>query len=151
MKRILFLMTLLIAGFSANAQEIVYDNGITIYRGDTLKIVNYEDLLERELFKDEKGIRGITITSSLDREETERYRWISVLATTEFVALEMVERKLGSDHLKMRNLSTDEIYGIEISNDVYLENYVVNLSQIAREARERYDFNLASEKAARGE
>ena len=51
----------------------------------------------------------------------------------------------------MRNLVTDEIYGIHMSKHAKLEHYVVNLTQQRRVAQERYEHNLSAEKEMRGE
>lgn len=138
-------------GLCADAQNLILGEPITVYEGDTVKICNYENLIDRELFKDKKGMRGMSVTSSLDSEEIERYRVSSLLATTEFVAVGIEKHNFGSKFFVMRNLATDEIYGIHIRKKVNLEDYVVNLTQQRKVAQERYEHNLSAEKEMRGE
>ena len=150
MRKIFLLASFVLMGVCANAQNLILSEPITVYEGDTVKIYNYENLIDRELFKDKKGMRGMSVTSSLDSEEIERYRISSMLATTEFVAVGIEKHNFGSKFFVMRNLVTDEIYGIHLRKKVDLEDYVVNLSQQRREAQERYQHNLSAEKEMRG-
>ena len=151
MKKIFLLTGFVLMGLCADAQNLILGEPITVYEGDTVKICNYENLLDRELFKDKKGMRGMSVTSSLDSEEIEHYRVSSLLATTEFVAVGIEKHNFGSKFFVMRNLATDEIYGIHIRKKVNLEDYVVNLTQQRKVAQERYEHNLSAEKEMRGE
>ena len=151
MRKIFLLAGFALIGLCASAQNLILDEPVTVYEGDTVKIYNYENLIDRELFKDKKGMRGISVTSSLDSEEIERYRLGSMLATTEFVAVGIEKHNFGSKFFVMRNLATDEIYGIHIRKKVNLEDYVVNLTQQRKVAQERYEHNLSAEKEMRGE
>lgn len=150
MRKIFLFASFALMGVCVNAQNLILSEPITVYEGDTVKIYNYEHLIDRELFKDKKGMRGMSVTSSLDSEEIERYRISSMLATTEFVAVGIEKHNFGSKFFVMRNLVTDEIYGIHMTKHAKLENYVVNMSQQRREAQERYEHNLSAEKEMRG-
>ena len=150
MRKIFLFASFALMGVCVNAQNLILSEPITVYEGDTVKIYNYEHLIDRELFKDKKGMRGMSVTSSLDSEEIERYRISSMLATTEFVAVGIEKHNFGSKFFVMRNLVTDEIYGIHMTKHAKLENYVVNMSQQRREAQERYEHNLSVEKEMRG-
>lgn len=150
MRKIFLLAGFALIGLCASAQNLILDEPVTVYEGDTVKIYNYENLIDRELFKDKKGMRGISVTSSLDSEEIERYRLGSMLATTEFVAVGIEKHNFGSKFFVMRNLVTDEIYGIHMTKHAKLEHYVVNLTQQRKVAQERYEHNLSAEKEMRG-
>ena len=151
MIKIFLLASFALMSLCTNAQNLILSEPITVYEGDTIKIYNYEHLIAKELFKDKKGMRGMSVTSSLDREEIEHYRVSSMLATTEFAAVGIEKHNFGSKFFVMRNLVTDEIYGIHMSKHAKLEHYVVNLTQQRRVAQERYEHNLSAEKEMRGE
>lgn len=151
MKRLFLFVGFFLVWLCAGAQEPVFStDAVTVYPGDTVKIVNFETLLERELVKDEREMKGFFITSSLDNPETKHYRLSSMFATTEFEALEINNRGLGNKYFTIRNIVTGEVYGIQVFKNVKLHQYVVNLSQQRREAKERYDHNLAEERNVRG-
>ena len=54
-------------------------------------------------------------------------------------------------YFTMKNLSTEEIYGIRMKKSVQLENHVINLTQQKKASKEQYEHNLAAEKEMRGE
>ena len=64
MRKIFLLAGFALIGLCASAQNLILDEPVTVYEGDTVKIYNYENLIDRELFKDKKGMRGISVTSS---------------------------------------------------------------------------------------
>ncbi len=145
------LVALMLLGISADSQELIYSEPVEIFVGDTVKVINYEHLLKRELLLDEGHMKGRYSTSSFDTEDIEHYRLSAMCATTEFVALEHVERRFGNRYFTMRNLVTGEIYGIQLLKNVRLDHYIVNLSGQRRVARAQYEHNLMAEKGIRGE
>ena len=124
---------------------------MVIYEGDTIKLINCEHLLAEELFKDENEMKGVEVTSSFDHKETMYYTLTSLMNTTEFIAIGEKKRFLGSKYFTMRNLATNELYGIKMHKTMRLDYYVVNLTQEREIAKEQYAHNLAKEKEMRGQ
>lgn len=152
MKKLFLLAVFALMGLSSGAQEPVFSSEqVTVYAGDTIRVVNFENLLERELFLDGREMKGFFVTSSLDREETKHYRLSSMLATTAFTVLGMEKKGIGNKYFTLQNIVTGDKYGIPVVRGVNLDKHIVNLSGQRREAREKYQQNLAAEKAVRGE